>query len=285
MPRSRSGQKSKIPRAAATRARYSKKSLSENIKPEVKMIASNTTENNQLPAVVGGAADKSKRRHLSVVDINTREGSKSSINDDVEGERFYTADKGEKINDGPPLDKIVPYERSNGDIFSEQSSEDSCIFLDIKPEEGSQDPLPEGVINIDVDDGLYEYSREVVVYLKGMERTTTVPSSYLDDGSVTPNMRSILVDWLIQVQHHLKLCQESLYLAVGILDLVLHRRDVDPNKLQLVGITALLVASKLEEYYPVDIKKLLHLTENSYTRKEVIHMETVLCEVLDFQVG
>lgn len=29
------------------------------------------------------------------------------------------------------------------------------------------EPLPDGVVNIEVDDGLYEYSREVVVYLEG----------------------------------------------------------------------------------------------------------------------
>merc|ERR1712013_401937 len=61
-------------------------------------------------------------------------------------------------------------------------------------------------------------------------------------------------------------------------------RDVDTDKLQLVGITALLVASKLEEYYPVDLKKLLHLTEDSYTRQQVTHMERTILGVLEFQV-
>ena len=61
-------------------------------------------------------------------------------------------------------------------------------------------------------------------------------------------------------------------------------REVDPDKLQLVGITSLLIASKLEEYYPVHIKKLLHLTENSYTKVEVTQMERVLLDVLEFQV-
>ena len=123
------------------------------------------------------------------------------------------------------------------------------------------------------------------MYLKEMELTHLVPTGFLEDSSITPNTRSILVDWIIQVQHHLKMCQETLYLAVGILDKVLHRRDVDTDKLQLVGVTALLVASKLEEYYPVDIKKLLHLTENSYTRVEVTRMERTLLSVLDFEVS
>merc|ERR1719233_2797989 len=147
-----------------------------------------------------------------------------------------------------------------------------------------QDVVPDGVVNIEVDDGLYEYSKEVVVYLMKLETLHRIPVDFLEDGSISGTMRSILVDWLIQVQHHLKLCQETLYLAVGILDMVLHRRDVDTDKLQLVGITALLVASKLEEYYPADLKKLLHLTENSYTRSQVTHMERTILGVLEFQV-
>merc|ERR1712179_78942 len=147
-----------------------------------------------------------------------------------------------------------------------------------------QDLVPDGVVNIEVEDGLYEYSREVVVYLKELEVVNPIPVDFLEDGSISGTMRSILVDWLIQVQHHLKLCQETLYLAVGILDMVLHRRDVDTDKLQLVGITALLVASKLEEYYPADMKKLLHLTENSYTRPQITHMERTILGVLEFQV-
>ena len=91
------------------------------------------------------------------------------------------------------------------------------------------------------------------------------------------------MDWLIQVQHHLKLTQESLYLCVNILDSVLNKRDVDADKLQLVGITSMLMATKIEEYYPVEISKLLHLTEYSYSRREVINMERVLVQVLNFQ--
>ena len=70
--------------------------------------------------------------------------------------------------------------------------------------------LPEGVINICIDEGLYEYSREVFVYLRDVE--SALPSDFLGSGSITSNMRKILVDWLIQVQHHLKLTQLDLWL-------------------------------------------------------------------------
>ena len=51
-----------------------------------------------------------------------------------------------------------------------------------------------------------------------------------------------------------------------------------------VGITSLYVASKCEEYYPADLKKLVHLTENSYREQDVFDMELVLLGVVHFQV-
>ena len=51
-----------------------------------------------------------------------------------------------------------------------------------------------------------------------------------------------------------------------------------------VGIASLYVASKCEEYYPADLKKLVHLTENSYEVQDVFDMELVLLGVIHFQV-
>jgi len=143
--------------------------------------------------------------------------------------------------------------------------------------------LPDGVVDIDLDCS-YEYAAEAVAYLKSEEIHRVLPRNFLESSGVSDNMRSILVDWIVQVQHYLHLCQETLYNAVFILDTVLGMREVEADKLQLVGIASVLVASKLEEYYPADIKKLLHLTENSYTTKELLHMEMVLLDVLEFKV-
>ena len=52
-----------------------------------------------------------------------------------------------------------------------------------------------------------------------------------------------------------------------------------------VGITSLYVASKCEEYYPAELKKLVHLTENSYREQDVFDMELVLLGVIHFQVS
>ena len=60
--------------------------------------------------------------------------------------------------------------------------------------------------------------------------------------SLQENTRAILIDWLIQIHQHFTLAPETLYLAVNILDRYLSLcSQVDLPKLQLVGITALLL--------------------------------------------
>jgi hypothetical protein len=59
-------------------------------------------------------------------------------------------------------------------------------------------------------------------------------------------MRAILIDWLIDVHLKFKLLPETLYITVGIIDRYLSLHTVARSKLQLVGITALFVASKYE---------------------------------------
>jgi hypothetical protein len=145
-------------------------------------------------------------------------------------------------------------------------------------------PLPEGVLNIDMDERMYEYSADVFDYLMSREDELSVPEDFLKNGGVTEKMRNTLVDWIIQVQHYMQLCQETLYHAVAILDTVLHKRDVDPDRLQLVGIASLLLASKLEEYYPASLDKLIHLTENTYTKVQLCQMERTVLSVMEFEI-
>lgn len=60
---------------------------------------------------------------------------------------------------------------------------------------------------------------------------------------ITDNMRSILVDWLVEVAEEYKLHTETLYLAVNYIDRFLSYMSVVRGKLQLVGTAAMFIAS------------------------------------------
>lgn len=97
-------------------------------------------------------------------------------------------------------------------------------------------------------------------------------------------MRSILVDWLIEVHMKFRLEQETLYLCINILDRYLSRVRVERKQLQLVGVTALLIASKYEEIYPPEVKDCVYITDRAYTRQDILDMEATILAELQFNL-
>ena len=70
---------------------------------------------------------------------------------------------------------------------------------------------------------------------------------YMDrQTEISISMRSILVDWMVEVQESFELNHETLYLAVKLVDLYLSKVVISRDKLQLVGSTALFIACKFD---------------------------------------
>jgi hypothetical protein len=97
-------------------------------------------------------------------------------------------------------------------------------------------------------------------------------------------MRAILVDWLVEVHMKFRLVPETLYLAVNILDRYLSIVDVERSRLQLVGVTALFIASKYEEIYPPEVRDCVYITDRGFTRQEVLDMENDILTNLAFKI-
>jgi len=56
-------------------------------------------------------------------------------------------------------------------------------------------------------------------------------------------MRAVLVDWLVEVAEEFNLHAETLHLAISYVDRFLTTNVVAQDKLQLLGVTAMLVAT------------------------------------------
>ena len=92
------------------------------------------------------------------------------------------------------------------------------------------------------------------------------------------------MDWLIEVAQEYKLVSDTLYLAVSYLDRYLSSAPVERNKLQLVGVTCMLLAAKYEEIYAPQIEEFCYITDNTYNRGQVIAMEHLILAALDFEL-
>ena len=86
---------------------------------------------------------------------------------------------------------------------------------------------------------------------------------------ITASMRSVLVDWLVEVTDEFSLQPETLYLAVSITDRFLSCMSVLRGKLQLVGTTAMYIAAKLEEIYPPELTDFAYITDDTYSKQQV----------------
>jgi len=60
---------------------------------------------------------------------------------------------------------------------------------------------------------------------------------------VNASMRGVLVDWLVEVAEEYKLVSDTLYFSVSYIDRFLSLNDLTRQKLQLLGVASMLVAS------------------------------------------
>ena len=92
-------------------------------------------------------------------------------------------------------------------------------------------------------------------------------------------MRTILVDWLIEVADEYKMTDETLFLSVQYVDRFLSTVNVTRSKLQLLGTTCLYLASKYEEMYPPALDEFSFITDNTYEQKHILRMEQIVIKV------
>ncbi|KAI1887295.1 hypothetical protein AGOR_G00188820 [Albula goreensis] len=131
-----------------------------------------------------------------------------------------------------------------------------------------------------------DYAAEIHKYLREMELKSRPKAGYMKkQPDITNSMRAILVDWLVEVGEEYKLQNETLYLAVNYIDRFLSAMSVLRGKLQLVGTAAMLLASKFEEIYPPEVAEFVYITDDTYTKKQVLRMEHLILSVLSFDLA
>ena len=81
-----------------------------------------------------------------------------------------------------------------------------------------------------------------------------------------------------------RLVPETLYVTVFLIDRFLSLKQIRKSQLHILGVTSLLISTKYEEIYPPELKDLLTVSENKFTRREVLEMELDMLMTLQFDV-
>lgn len=152
-----------------------------------------------------------------------------------------------------------------------------------KPEEA-----PMNLDAEDCDDPLMvsEYVVEIFEYLRQVEITTMANPDYMDNqNELEWKMRGILVDWLLEVHTRFRLLPETLFLAVNIIDRFLSAKVVQLDRLQLVGVTAMFIASKYEEVLSPHVQNFRHVADDGFTEEEILSAERFVLAALNYDLS
>ncbi|KAI0042338.1 A/B/D/E cyclin [Auriscalpium vulgare] len=157
--------------------------------------------------------------------------------------------------------------------------------------EAEADPDGDGWVDLDAEDAddplmVSEYVLEIFEYMKVVEQTTLPNPNYMENQKdLAWKMRGILTDWLVQVHMRFRLLPETLFLCVNIIDRFLSARVVSLAKLQLVGITCMFLAAKVEEIVAPSSQNFLYCADSSYNEAEILQAEKYILKTLDWNMG
>ncbi|KAM5172683.1 G2/mitotic-specific cyclin-B2 [Mantella aurantiaca] len=193
-----------------------------------------------------------------------------------------------KVSNASVKPKVVP-------VIEAPPKEASPVPMDVSMKEEEElcqafSEVLNNVEDIDAEDGgnpqlCSEYVMDIYNYLRELENKQSIKQRYLEGMEVNERMRAILVDWLVQVNSRFQMLQETLYMGIAIMDRFLQVHPVSRDKLQLVGVASLFVASKYEEMYSPEVADFVYITDNAYTASQIREMEVFILRELGFDLG
>ncbi|XP_074562039.1 cyclin-A1-4-like [Curcuma longa] len=101
---------------------------------------------------------------------------------------------------------------------------------------------------------------------------------------INAKMRSILIEWLVEVAEEYHMVPDTLYLTVNYIDRYLSGNEINRQELQLLGVACMLIAAKYEEICAPEVEDLCYMTDNTYSIDELLQMESKVLNYLKFEL-
>ena len=131
-----------------------------------------------------------------------------------------------------------------------------------------------------------EYAKDISSYLRLRETTMKYTEQYIKEQTeILPEHREKIIEWFIKVQMKHPLKDETIYLAVNILDRFLEKKKISRGKLPLLAVAAILIAGKYEEIYPPHLTSYIALGDKKFTVQECLQMEVLVLITLNYDLS
>lgn len=134
-----------------------------------------------------------------------------------------------------------------------------------------------------------EYTNDIFDHLYERELKMTPKCNYLLEKEskyyLRPGLRAILVDWLVEVHEKFRCVQETLLLALNIMDRFLSTNKVTVSKLQLLAVTSLFIAAKFEEINLPKLSNYAYITDGAASTEDIKSAELFMLRSLNFDLA
>ncbi|XP_021732198.1 G2/mitotic-specific cyclin-2-like [Chenopodium quinoa] len=231
------------------------------------------------------AAEMANTQHYVIEEIKKPIGCETRAREELSDCEIIDVDD-YKVNNDTSVPMFVQHTEAMLDEIDRMDEE-----VEMEDIDGPMLDIDGSILDIDSGDqnnplAVTEYVHDIYTYYKKVENTSCVPSNYMDSQpDINEKMRAILIDWLIEVHYKFELMEETLYLTVNLIDRFLALKPVVRKKLQLVGVTAMLLAIKYEEVSVPVVEDLILISDKAYSRQEVLDMEKLMINSLQFNLS
>jgi len=187
-----------------------------------------------------------------------------------------------------PRRALIPLDLNRG--YNSQAINDTCRFTNARSTNGRNTNTQAAAVKnpLEIID---EFNRYLGTYADDVHQTQKQDEEkhwrrncFMIQTEITEQMRAILIDWLSEVTEEYRLCLNTLFLTVNYTDRILEVCPIPRSKLQLLGVSCMLVASKFEEIHPPLVDDFVYITDNTYSREQILQMELIVLNTLKFSL-
>lgn len=270
---------------------YNIQNLNQNIAPTRKKITSYCLNKS------GEFISKNEKNKEMEIDSDLNESSKNSIimNDDNEIKKIKIGN--DSFNAFNNTDSYLEnYSTANSNIENERKKKSNsfkikmeyCEKPKISETNDSIEMSKEKDLELELDSNHVneeEYMEEILdnFYTEEENNRFKINPNYFElQTEINSKMRIILIDWLFEVNNKLKFREETFYTTIYIIDAYLSKKFIQRKKFQLLGVTALYIATKLNEIFSGSVKDYVFMTDRAYNESDIITMESDICKTLNF---
>ncbi|QCD99902.1 cyclin A [Vigna unguiculata] len=130
------------------------------------------------------------------------------------------------------------------------------------------------------------YACDIYKHLRESEENKRPSTDFMEriQNDINVSMRAILIDWLVEVAEEYRLVPDTLYLTVNYVDRYLSGNAMNRKRLQLLGVSCMMIASKYEEICAPQVEEFCYITDNTYIKEELLRMESAVLNYLKFEM-